>query len=684
MRLLPVLAALLAVFLSASSSIGPGVRGASASPITVRFLYDLGDGTYAWANETIPDPAATNATWDAAVAGAASAGLTVQWSWFACCGVFVTDLGDRSPPSGGVALFLWNATTSEWDSASVGISSLVLQEGDSVALSDNGFDPVTFATLYPIPTPLHPYPAEGFRGDIANTGASSSRAPDEFGVRWNRDLHLQEIPSTPAVAYGRVYVLTMDGLFALDETSGAVLWSNASIRGLSSPAVFNGTLLLGGSDGRLHSIDASDGTELWNVTLLAEPQFSGVTSSPKLLFDTAYIGTFNETGGAGEVLSLWATNGTIRWRQAAPGSISFSSPAVVDGALYVGVIGRYNTSTLVTYDPPYGVLALDATTGAQRWFHPTGASVAASPLVHGSQVLAPSKDGAVYALNTTTGAVVWQASVAAGVSSPALVGSTVVVAGGAFGTGGRVSALDAATGSALWTFVPNGPVQSSVSAADGKVFFSTNVANGTIYAVNASSGRPSWSYTPSPLQYIFGSPVVADGLVFAPSDNGHVYCFAAVSPALASVVTIYAPPGLAPGQAGNLSLRVSAPNGTWDVSRVTVEVTRGLDIVAASPTVPLGSRTLVVDLGRIDFGRSKWFNLTLRGNGTGRGYLNVTVHLAAGPSRVDYSPSSLAISLGSAAPAPVSWLLLTIVAVGAVLGVVVVVIWFDRRRRRGP
>ena len=569
MRLLGVLAAALTVLLLASSTGGTAVLAASGTPITVRFLFDLGDGTFAWANETIADPAALNATWEATLAGAARAGLTLQSSWYACCGIFISDMGDRSPPSGAVGLYVWNETSSRWDSAAVGISSLVLRDGDAVALSDNGFDPVTFATLYPVPTPLNPYPAQEFRADFANTGASTSAAPGSIRVRWDQDLHLQEIASSPAVAYGRVYVLTLDGFFALDESNGTVVWSNPEIRGLSTPAVFNGTLLVGGSDGRVHAIDAGHGTERWNVTLLTAPQFSGVTSSPKLLFDTAYVGTFNETGGTGEVVALWATNGTLRWRHAAPASISFSSPAIVDGTLYVGVIGLYNTTTQVTYDPPYGVLALDAATGAQAWFHATPASVAASPLVHGPEVIVPAKDGIVYALNATTGGVVWQADVAAGVSSPALVGSTVVVAGGSFGTGGRVSALDVGTGAVLWTFTPNGPVQSSVTAADGKVFFATNVANGTIYALNASSGGERWSYMPSPLQYILGSPVVADGAVFALSDNGHVYCF---------------------------------------------------------ETMP-----------------------------------------------VDSNP-----------PAPVPWLPITLVSVGAVGGVLVMIVWFDRRRRRGP
>lgn len=517
--------ALIMVIVAGPGTAAPPTPVSAAAAATVRFLFDLGDGTYHWTSETIPDPSAGNATWDAVQDAAARLGLHVSWSWFSCCGVFIQDIGDRSPPSGSVGLFLWNATARAWDSALVGVSSLVLQPGDAVALSNNAFDPVSFATLSPIPTPEHPTPAIEFRGDYANTGVSSSSAPNGVDIRWDRDLGIQEIPSSPAVAYGRVYVLTLDGLFALDESSGAVLWTNPRIRGLSTPAVFNGTLILGGSDGKVHAIDAGTGQEIWNTTLVTNPFFSGITSSPKILFSTAYVGTFNESGGPGEVVALWATNGTIVWRQSAPGSVSFSSPAVVEGRLVVGIIGRYNTTSQITYDPPYGVLALDAHAGAPLWFHPTNDSVAASPAVAGDSVYVPSKDGHVYALDLVDGSLRWARDVPTGVSSPAVWNGTLYVAGGSFGGPGRVTAMDALTGDVRWTFAPNGPVQSSVSYADGTLFFSTNAANGTIYALDATAGRLVWSYTPAPAQYILGSPVVADGMVFAPSDNGHVYAF---------------------------------------------------------------------------------------------------------------------------------------------------------------
>ena len=177
----------------------------------------------------------------------------------------------------------------------------------------------------------------------------------------------------------------------------------------------------------------------------------------------------------------------------------------------------------------YGVLALDATTGAQQWFFPTNDSVAASPIVTPQLVVAPSKDGFLYAINRTTGNLLWKEALQAGVSSPALSGSTLVVAGGAFGGTGTVTGVSLDRGAVLWTFHPNGPVQGSVTIAGGLAYFATNVANGTVYAVDVATGAPVWSFTPpnSPTStdFIFSSPVVADNLLLVAGDNGHVYAF---------------------------------------------------------------------------------------------------------------------------------------------------------------
>jgi outer membrane protein assembly factor BamB len=498
-------------------------NAAGGLPITIQILFDLADGSYVWAYENVVDPSAVNATWHAVQAAASANGITLSFAWYSCCGVAILDVGARHPPAGFVGLLQWNFTAHAWDFTRVGISSLVLRAGDVIALYNAAFASVPpYASRTPVPTPDDPFPALGFRSDLLNSGVARSAAPDNPRVFWDRDTGSREIGSTPAVAFGKVFVETMGGMFALDAATGGTVWQNVRAKGFSSPSVFNNSVYVGTSNGTVMRMNATMGTTIWETRLLAKTSFSGITSSPKVAFDWVFVGTFNETGGPGDVVALYEGNGTVAWRHPT-GSIHFSSPAFANGTVYVGVMGFYNTTTQVSFNPPYGVLALDAATGGTRWFFPTRGSVAASPAIVGSNLVVPSKDGSVYALDRATGNQVWEARVDAGISSAAVASGTIFVGGGAFGSAGKVTALDAASGSTKWSFAANGPVQSSITYAAGTIVFATNAANGTVYALDATTGILSWSFEPTPAEYILGSPVVADGLVFVLSDNGHVY-----------------------------------------------------------------------------------------------------------------------------------------------------------------
>src|SRR2546427_4766201 len=126
-------------------------------------------------------------------------------------------------------------------------------------------------------------------------------------------------------------------------------------------------------------------------------------------------------------------------------------------------MGTYNTTSQVTFDPPYGVLAMNGTTGEENWFFPTAGSVAASPAIAGPRLIAPAKDGNVYAIDRATGTLDWQALVDAGVSSPSVHGDTPFGRGCRFAGNGLVGGLDVTSGARRWSFAPNGPVQASIT-----------------------------------------------------------------------------------------------------------------------------------------------------------------------------------------------------------------------------
>src|SRR5256886_17622828 len=179
---------------------------------------------------------------------------------------------------------------------------------------------------------------------------------------------------------------------ALDSATGQILWNTSKARGFSSPAIFNNSVFVGTSSGTVVRLNLTDGALLWETRLLASTSFSGITSSPKVAYDRVFVGTFNETGGPGEVVALWEGNGSVAWRHAT-GSIHYSSPAYAEGAVYVGVMGLFNTTSQISFNAPYGILSLDAVTGTERRVFPTGGSGAGSPPPPRPHPISTGKDG---------------------------------------------------------------------------------------------------------------------------------------------------------------------------------------------------------------------------------------------------------------------------------------------------
>jgi outer membrane protein assembly factor BamB len=67
-----------------------------------------------------------------------------------------------------------------------------------------------------------------------------------------------------------------------------------------------------------------------------------------------------------------------------------SSPAVVDGVIYVGSLDQFGSNDTNMY-------AIDAQSGLKKWASQTGGSVYSSPAVANNVVYVGSADGNVYA-----------------------------------------------------------------------------------------------------------------------------------------------------------------------------------------------------------------------------------------------------------------------------------------------
>ena len=550
-----------------------------AQVVSVTVLADFGDGTYLWADVTLPADNVTalkatelaNATWDL---------VPVEVTWFdsqiclqSPC-AFVNDLGDRNPVYPVYWHFYqWNTTAGAWDVASFGPSDTDLRNGDAIAWFLAVDDPATFASPRPVPTPRSRDVWTSFRGDLQNRGLARGAIPVTNVLLWDSNVGVKEIDTTPVVAYGMVFVATRNALVALDGRTGREVWRNPDVRSLlSTPAIYDGHLVLGGIDGKLHYVDALTGAEAWSLVLGPGARSTGVASSPAVFEGRAYVGTFNETaGGMGRVFAVNLNSGTIAWAFDAPGVIHMSQPAILGGNLYVGIMGVYDGD--IGYDPPHGVLSLHLD-GALNWFYRTDGPVASSPVLAADRIFVTAKDGYVYAIGFD-GTQKWREQIGTSTSSPSLAGDILYVASSGIDGRGDLFAFTL-DGAYRWSASPGGAVQTS-PVSDGRlVCGATNVADGRYVCM--VDGHLAWNYTPSPHQYILGSPVVVGDTMYAPSDNGHVYAFRDADPTAkpllalrvqapsfflegAAASVVFTAEGLGVGRAVDVALRVTIPAG---------------------------------------------------------------------------------------------------------------------------
>ena len=217
----------------------------------------------------------------------------------------------------------------------------------------------------------------------------------------------------------------------------------------------------------------------------------GDAGAPISVGDAVYLGIVDD------VVRYDTANGAVVWRRriATPGTPGTgdikTTPAYDHGIVVVTTsFNEQGSDTLV---------ALNAATGAIIWSHRIAGVVLASPSTTGSVIYVGVSHGdnteRVMAFGLATGVLKWtwttHSAQFSAVSSPTTDGKTVVVSV----SGGRVWALDAATGLPRWsrvldkylTFTIDG---FTVSILAGQVYAEDN--NGGVYDLNATTGATVW------------------------------------------------------------------------------------------------------------------------------------------------------------------------------------------------
>lgn len=364
-----------------------------------------------------------------------------------------------------------------------------------------------------------------FRGDPSHRGVVATHGVERLGgVLWRFQTG-GAVRSTPALADGVLYVGSSDGLlYALDTESGRIIWSfDADAPVATSPAVAGEVILVSGRDGVLHGVSRSSGHELWRVSTgpdrplpWGHEGWDYIHSSPSLAHGTAYWGS-----GDGTLYALDPATGRARWRSEVDSRIR-STPAVVDDLLVFGDSEGY-------------VHALDARTGEERWLFATDGvgydsgdfgydrrQISASPAIVDGEVLIGSRDATLYSLSAEDGSLRWRFDE----GSAWVIASVAVDEDRVFSarsSSGNVRALDRATGEEIWRFSAGDFVFSSPVLVDDVLYLGQG--DGEVSAHDADTGETLWAYRTG--GSVFGTPVVHDGRLFVGSDDGAVYALAA-------------------------------------------------------------------------------------------------------------------------------------------------------------
>ncbi|MBT2384655.1 PQQ-binding-like beta-propeller repeat protein, partial [Streptomyces sp. ISL-11] len=307
-----------------------------------------------------------------------------------------------------------------------------------------------------------------------------------------------DVWGTPTVAGELLYVTSFE-VHALDVASGRRQFKTRDVAW--AMAVADGRIHA--SDGpTLYALDAADGAERWRLAT------DGWVYS--LRADRGTIVTGTRGGG----VQAWeAANGELLWEMGGL-QTDFETPDcgpfVQDGTVYVWADARLR--------------ALEARTGAERWSYPVGdtASCGGVPV----RLLA-AEDGVVYvaagtrvlAIDVARGDVRWRFEApAVFLSPPAFAPGPAVTGGGVYVADylGTVYALDAATGRDRWRIATE-PRQSTepVLVSAGSVHLGSG---GALYTLDAVTGTPKWRFAAG--GDVVGAPVVAEGRVhFGSADH---------------------------------------------------------------------------------------------------------------------------------------------------------------------
>jgi outer membrane protein assembly factor BamB len=261
-------------------------------------------------------------------------------------------------------------------------------------------------------------------------------------------------------------------------------------------------------------------TRAWTVSV------GGGSTSTRRLNATPVVmdGVVYTMGTGGEVRAFDAKGGALLWQAVIAG------PKKNTNAAFGGGVGGANGRLFATSG--YGtIVAYDAKTGTELWKKTIEVPLRGGPAVDGNRVFAMSQDNQIHALSADKGEELWTVSgtveVAGmlGIGAPAIAQETVVVGF----SSGELNALRAENGRTVWADALARTGRSTAMAALSDIDASPVIDRGRVYAIGhggrlaaleIATGQRAWERNFAGTS----TPWVAGEFIFIVTVEGEVVC----------------------------------------------------------------------------------------------------------------------------------------------------------------
>lgn len=326
----------------------------------------------------------------------------------------------------------------------------------------------------------------------------------------------------PVVAAGKIFTIdTQAEVRAFDAQSGAVVWradissgEESAAAGFGGGVSFgNGTVFATTGWGKVVAFDASTGSQKWESTLSAPLRGAPAVDGDRLVVMTQ----------DNQVIALSATDGKTLWQSAGTVEVSglfgAASPAIALDTVVAGFSSGELTAMRIENSRPVWQDTL-ARTGVATAVAMLS-DIDASPAIDQGRVFAIGQGGRMAAVELATGQRVWEVNVA-GISTPWVAGEWVYVVT----SDSRLLCLSRGTGKVRWaTQLPayksekkkKKPIRWSgpVLASEGLFLVGTN---GALLSVSPYDGKIASTVKLSSGGHL--GPVIANNMLYVLTDDG--------------------------------------------------------------------------------------------------------------------------------------------------------------------